>query len=66
MQISLIMICNVRGTNPIFKILRCKIKIISNLHNVKTKKLNCSLHTKKTNNTNKLTQIGYHFAITKI
>ena len=32
----------------------------------KNKKLNCSLHTKKTNNVNKLMQISYHFALTKI
>ena len=28
-------------------------------HNIKERKLNCSLHTKKTNNTNKLIQISY-------
>ena len=35
-------------------------------HNVKNKKLNRSLHTKKTNNTNKLMQVSYSFALTKI
>ena len=32
----------------------------------KNRKLNCSLHTKKTNNTNKLMQISYYSALTKI
>ena len=31
----------------------------------KTENLICSLHTKKTNNTNKLMQISYHSALTK-
>ena len=35
-------------------------------HNIKNKKLNCSLHTKKTNNTNKLMQVNYHSTLTKI
>ena len=35
-------------------------------HNIKDRKLNYSLHTKKTNNINKLMQISYHFAFTKI
>ena len=35
-------------------------------HNIKNRKLNCSLHTKKKNNTNKLMQISYHSALTKI
>ena len=35
-------------------------------HNIKNRKLNCSLHTNKTNNTNKLIQISYHSAVTKI
>ena len=35
-------------------------------HNIKNKKLNCSLHTKKTNNTNKLMQISYYSTFTKI
>ena len=33
-------------------------------HNIKNRKLNCSLHTKKTNNTNKLMQISYHYILT--
>ena len=32
----------------------------------KKKELNCSLHTKKINNTNKLMQLNYHSALTKI
>ena len=36
------------------------------LANIKNRKLNCSLHTKKTDNTNKLMQISYHLALTKI
>ena len=35
-------------------------------HNIKNKKLKFSLHTKKTNNTNKLIQISYHSVFTKI
>ena len=35
-------------------------------HNIKDRKLNYSLHTKKTNNINKLMQISYYFAFTKI
>ena len=35
-------------------------------HNIKNRKLNCSLHTKKTNNTNKLMQISFHSTLTKI
>ena len=35
-------------------------------HNIKNRKLNCSLHTKKKNNTNKLMQISYHSALAKI
>ena len=35
-------------------------------HNIKNRKLNCSLHTKKTNNINKLMQVSYHFSLTKI
>ena len=35
-------------------------------HNIKNKKLNCSLHTKKSNNINKLMQISYHSTLTKI
>ena len=35
-------------------------------HNINNRKLNCSLHTKKTNNTNKLMQISYHSVLTKI
>ena len=35
-------------------------------HNIKKKKLNRSLHTKKKNNINKLMQISYYFAFTKI
>ena len=34
--------------------------------NIKDGKLNCSLYTKKTNNTNKLIQISYHSTLTKI
>ena len=34
--------------------------------NIKDRKLNCSLHIKKTNNTNKLIQISYHSTLTKI
>ena len=37
-----------------------------NMKKKKNKKLNCSLHTKKTNNVNKLMQVSYHFALTKI
>ena len=33
---------------------------------IKNRKINCSLHTKKTNNTNKLMQINYHSYLTKI
>ena len=36
------------------------------LANIKNRTLNCSLHTKKTDNTNKLMQISYHLALTKI
>ena len=35
-------------------------------HNIKNKKLNCSLHTKESNNINKLMQISYHSTLTKI
>ena len=35
-------------------------------HNIRNRKLNCSLHTKKTNNINKLMQISYHSTLTKI
>ena len=35
-------------------------------YNIKNMKFNCSLHTKKTNNTNKLMQISYHSVLTKI
>ena len=35
-------------------------------HNIKDRKLNCSLHTKKINNTNMLMQINYHSTLTKI
>ena len=36
-------------------------------HNIKNKKLNCSLHTKKTNNTNKLPLCPYkNSKITKL
>ena len=35
-------------------------------HNIKNRKLNCSLHTKKTNDFNKLILISYHSALTKI
>ena len=35
-------------------------------HNIKNRKLNYSLYTKKTNNTNELMQISYHSAFTKI
>ena len=35
-------------------------------HNIKNRKLNCSLHTKKTNNTNKLMQVSYYSTLTKI
>ena len=35
-------------------------------HNIKNRKLNYSLHTKKTNNTNKLMQISYYSTLTKI
>ena len=35
-------------------------------HNIKNRKLNCSLHTKKTNNINKLIQINYYYALIKI
>ena len=34
--------------------------------NIKDGKLNCSLYTKKTNNVNKLMQVSYHSALTKI
>ena len=34
--------------------------------NIQDRKLNCSLHTKKTNNTKKLIQISYHSTLTKI
>ena len=33
---------------------------------MKNRKLNCSLNTKKTNNTIKLMQVSYHFVLTKI
>ena len=35
-------------------------------HNIKNIKLNFSMQTKKINNTNKLMQINYHSALTKI
>ena len=35
-------------------------------HNIKNRKLNCSLYTKKKNNTNKFMQISYHSALKKI
>ena len=35
-------------------------------NDIKNRNLNCSLHTKKTNNTNKLMQISYHSTLTKI
>ena len=35
-------------------------------HNIKNTKLNCSLHTKKTNNANKLIQLNYYSTLTKI
>ena len=35
-------------------------------HYIKNKKLNRSLHTKKTNNTNKLMQVSYYSTLTKI
>ena len=36
-------------------------------HNIKNRKLNCSLHTKKkTNNTKNLKQVSYHSTLTKI
>ena len=35
-------------------------------NNIKNRKLNCSLHIKKTNNNNKLMQISYYFVFTKI
>ena len=35
-------------------------------HNIKDRKFNGSLYTKKTNNTNKLMQISCHSALTKI
>ena len=34
------------------------LKKKKNTHNIKNRKLNCSLHTKKTNNTNKLMKIN--------
>ena len=43
-----------------------KNKKNTHTHNIKHRKLNYSLHTKKTNNTNKLMQISYHSALTKI
>ena len=43
-----------------------KIYIYIYIYNIKHKKLNCPLHTKKTNNTNKLIQISHHSALTKI
>ena len=35
-------------------------------HNIKNRKFNYLLHTKETNNTNKLMQINYHSVLTKI
>ena len=35
-------------------------------NNIKNRKLNFSLHTKKTNDINKLMQISYHSTLTKI
>ena len=35
-------------------------------NNIKNRKLNCSLHIKKTNNSNKLMQVSYYSALTKI
>ena len=35
-------------------------------NNIKNRKLNCSLHINKTNNSNKLMQVSYYSALTKI
>ena len=41
-------------------------KTHTHTQNIKNRKLNCSLYTKKTNNFNKLMKISYHLAIIKI
>ena len=50
----------------LFMVLNLSINKKGKKYNIKYRKLNYSLHVKKNNNTNKLMQISYHSALTKI